>query len=169
MFDAIVAEGDEVGLRLVGMHAMDSLRIEKAYRHWGHDITSEETPIEAGLAFACRFDKNVPFIGRDALLAQMENGVRRRLVQFLIEDPEPLVYHNEPILRDGERVGYLTSGNYGHWLGGAVGLGYVNNPDGATADFVNSGSYEIEIACERFPAKASLRPFYDPRSERMKR
>ena len=168
VFDAIVAEGDEVGLRLVGMHAMDSLRIEKAYRHWGHDITCEETPIEAGLAFACRLDKNVPFIGRDALLAQMENGVRRRLVQFLIEDPEPLVYHNEPILRDGERVGYLTSGNYGHWLGGAVGLGYVNNPDGATADFVNSGSYEIEIACERFPAKASLRPFYDPKSERIK-
>ena len=117
---------------------------------------------------ACRLDKNVPFVGRDALLAQMEKGVRRRLVQFLVEDPEPLVYHNEPILRDGERVGYLTSGNYGHWLGGAVGLGYVNNPDGATADFVNSGSYEIEIACERFPAKASLRPLYDPSSERTK-
>ena len=88
--------------------------------------------------------------------------MRRRLVQFLLEDPEPLVYHNEPILRDGEQVGYLTSGNYGHWLGGAVGLGYVNNPDGVSADFVNSGSYEIEIACERFPgqglAQALLRP-----------
>ncbi|MCH7930530.1 MAG: aminomethyl transferase family protein, partial [Proteobacteria bacterium] len=168
VFDAIVAEGDDFGLRLVGMHAMDSLRIEKAYRHWGHDITCEDTPIEAGLAFACRLDKNVPFIGRDALLAQKQNGVSRRLVQFLLADPEPLVYHNEPILRDGEQVGYLTSGNYGHWLGGAVGLGYVNNPDGVAADWVNAGAYEIAVAGERFPAKASLTPMYDPASERMK-
>ncbi|MFQ5784782.1 MAG: FAD-dependent oxidoreductase [Alphaproteobacteria bacterium] len=168
VFDSIVAERDDHGLRLVGMHAMDSLRIEKAYRHWGHDITGEDTPIEAGLAFACRFDKNIPFIGRDALLRQKEQGVTKRLVQFLLDDPGPLLYHNEPIWRDGELVGYLSSGNYGHTLGGAVGLGYVNHPDGVDAAFVKSGRYEIEVAGERVPAQASLRPMYDPKSERMK-
>ena len=168
VFDAIVAEGGDFGLKPVGMHAMDSLRIEKAYRHWGHDITGEDTPIEAGLGFAVRLDKNVPFIGRDALLRQKDNGVKKRLVQFALEDPEPLLYHNEPVLRDGEMVGYLTSGNYGHHLGRAIGLGYVGHPDGVDADFVDSGSYEIEVAGERFAARASLRPLYDPKAERVK-
>ncbi len=168
VFETIVAAGGDHGLKLAGMHAMDSLRLEKAYRHWGHDITGEDTPVEAGLTFACRFDKNVAFIGREALLKQKEEGVTKRLVQFALDDPEPLLYHNEPILRDGEIVGYLTSGNYGHTLGRAIGLGYVNHPDGVDADFVNSGSYEIDVACERFPAKASLRPMYDPKSERMR-
>ncbi len=147
---------------------MDSLRIEKAYRHWGHDITCEDTPLEAGLGFAVRFDKNVPFIGRDALLRQKEAGVKKRLVQFALEDAEPLLYHNEPIYRDGEMVGYLTSGSYGHHLGRAIGLGYVHHPAGADAGFVGSGRYEIEVAGERFPAAASLRPLYDPKSERVK-
>ena len=168
VLEAIVAQGDDFGLRLAGMHAMDSLRIEKAYRHWGHDITGEDTAIEAGLGFACRFDKNVPFIGRDALLRQKENGVTKRLAQFALDDPEPLLYHNEPIWRDGELVGYLTSGNYGHALGRAIGLGYVNHEDGVDAAFVDAGSYEIGVAGERFSAKASLRPMYDPKSERMK-
>jgi 4-methylaminobutanoate oxidase (formaldehyde-forming) len=168
VFDAIQAEGDAFGLRLAGMHVLDSCRIEKAFRHWGHDLTDEDTPLEAGLGFACRFDKNVAFIGRDALLRQKETGLKKRLVQFALEDPEPLLYHNEPIYRDGEIVGYTTSGNYGHHLGAAIGLGYVRHPDGVDADFVTSGRYEIEVACERFPARASLRPLYDPKSERVK-
>ncbi|MFQ5971170.1 MAG: FAD-dependent oxidoreductase [Alphaproteobacteria bacterium] len=162
VYDALLAEGKRMGLRLAGMHALDSLRIEKAYRHWGHDITDEDTPLEAGLGFACRMDKNVPFIGREALLRQAETGVSKRLVQFALADPAPLLYHDEPIYRDGRLVGRLTSGSYGHTLGRAVGLGYVHNPDGATAAFVASGSYEIEIACERFPAHASLEPLHDP-------
>lgn len=168
-FDAITAVGDDFGLRPVGMHAMDSLRMEKAYRHWGHDITCEDTPLEAGLGFAVRFDKNADFIGRDALLRQKEAGVKKRMVQFALEDPEPLLYHNEPIYRDGERVGYLTSGNYGHHLGRAIGLGYVSHPDGADVDFVKSGGYELEVAGARFAATASLRPLYDPKSERVRR
>ena len=168
VFETLMAEGGDVGLRLAGMHVLDSCRIEKAFRHWGHDITDEDTPLEAGLGFACRFDKNVPFIGRDALLRQKEAGLKKRLVQFALEEPEPLLYHNEPIYRDGEIVGYLSSGNYGHALGSAIGLGYVKNPDGVDADFVNSGRYEIEVACERIPAKASLRPLYDPKSERVR-
>jgi 4-methylaminobutanoate oxidase (formaldehyde-forming) len=110
----------------------------------------------------------VAFIGRDALLRQKEAGLKKRLVQFALEDPEPLLYHNEPIYRDGEIVGYTTSGNYGHHLGAAIALGYVNHPDGVDAEFVNSGRYEIEVACERFPARASLRPLYDPKAERIR-
>ena len=168
VFDTIMTAGEDFGLKLAGMHVLDSCRMEKAFRHWGHDITDEDTPLEAGLGFACRFDKNVPFIGRDALLRQKERGLTRRLTQFALEDPEPLLYHNEPVYRDGEIVGYLTSGNYGHHLGRAIGLGYVSHPDGVDADFVKSGSYEIEIACERVPAQASLRPLYDPKGERVK-
>ena len=92
---------------------------------------------------------------------------KKRLVQFALDDPEPLLYHNEPVYRDGEIAGYLTSGNYGHHLGRAIGLGYLAHADGVNADFVTSGRYEIEIACERFPARASLRPLYDPGSERV--
>jgi len=168
VFDTVVAEGDDLGLRLAGMHVLDSCRIEKAFRHYGHDITDEDTPIEAGLSFACRFDKNVEFLGREALLRQKEEGVRKRLVQFALEDPEPLLYHNEPIYRDGTIVGHVTSGNYGHHLGSAIGMGYVRNADGVTADFVKAGRYEIEVAGERFAAKASLRPMYDPKAERVR-
>ena len=168
VFDHIAAEGENFGLAMVGMHAMDSLRIEKAYRHWGHDITCEDTPLEAGLGFACKLASDIPFTGREALLKQKQEGVTKRLVQFALEDPEPLLYHNEVIYRDGEMVGYLTSGNYGHHLGRAIGLGYVACEDGVDAEFVKSGSYELEIAGERHAAKASLRPLYDPKSERMK-
>ncbi len=168
VYDAIVANGEEFGLQHVGMHAMNSLRTEKAYRHWGHDITDEDTPLEAGLGFAVAWDKPGGFIGKEALIAQRRNGIKKRLVQFALEDPQPLLYHNEPIWRDGEIVGDITSGMFGHKLGKSLGMGYVENDGGVDADFINSGTYEIEIACERFPATASLRPFYDPKSERIK-
>ena len=169
VFDTIADEGAALGLRMAGMHVLDSCRLEKGYRHWGHDITEVDTPLEAGLGFACALEKNIPFIGRDALLAQKEKGLTKRLVQFALEDPEPLLYHNEPVYRDGVMVGYLSSGNYGHHLGRSIGLGYVSQGgDLVTADYINSGSYEIEVACERYPAKASLRPLYDPKSERVK-
>ncbi len=150
------------------MHAMNSLRIEKAYRHWGHDITDEDTPLEAGLGFAVAFDKAGGFIGREALVRQREAPLTKRLVQFLLEDPEPLLYHNEPIWRDDRITGYITSGMFGHTLGAAVGLGYVNDAEGVDAEFVNSGRYEIEVAGQRIPAKASLHPMYDPRSSRIR-
>ena len=168
VFDALVAAGRPLGLALAGMHAMDSLRLEKAYRHWGHDIADEDTPIEAGLAFACAFAKPVDFIGKAALLRQKETGVRKRLVQFALEDPGPLVYHNEPIWRDGRVNGYVSSGSYGHTLGRAVALGYVRNEDGVDAAFVNAGRYEIEVAGVRIAARASLQPRYDPKSARMR-
>ncbi|GMQ90359.1 MAG: FAD-dependent oxidoreductase [Gammaproteobacteria bacterium] len=168
VYDAIVAEGGAFELRHAGMHAMNSLRIEKGYRHWGHDISDEDTPLEAGLAFAVAFDKIGGFLGRDALIQQQQIGVTRRMVMFALEDPGHLLYHDEPIWRDGKRVGRTTSGMYGHTLGCAIGMGYVENEAGVSAEFIDSGAYEIEIACERVPARASLRPFYDPRSERVR-
>ncbi|MEZ5775264.1 MAG: FAD-dependent oxidoreductase [Hyphomicrobiaceae bacterium] len=169
LFDTLHAAGAPHGLKLCGMHAVDSLRLEKAYRHWGHDIADEDTPLEAGLGFAVAFDKKAPFVGRDALLRQREKKVlTKRLLQFALDDPRPLLYHNEPIYRDGKLVGTTTSANYGHHLGSAIALGYVTEPAGVTPDLVSSGRWEIEIGLARFPARASLRPLYDPTSSRMK-
>jgi len=162
VYDRIVAAGTDHGLTHAGYHALNSLRLEKAYRHWSHDITDEDSPLEAGLDFVVKFDKAGGFIGREALFAQREQGLTRRMVQLRLTDPDPLIYHNEPIWRDGELVGHITSGAYGHQLGGAVGLGYVSCQPDAAAESVLSGQYEVEVACERVPAEVSLRPLYDP-------
>lgn len=168
VYDTIVEAGEAFGLQHCGMHAMNSLRTEKAYRHWGHDITDEDTPLEAGLGFAVAWDKPGGFIGKEALLKQKENGVKRRLAQFAIDDRNALMHHNEPIWRNDKIVGYITSGMYGHAVDKSLGMGYVENEDGVDAAFVKEGTYEIEIACERFPATVSLAPFYDPKSLRVK-
>ena len=167
VYDALLKACEGLELRHAGMHAMNSLRLEKGYRHWGHDITDEDTPLEAGLGFAVDFDKP-DFIGREALLRQRELGVKKRLVQFLLQDPDPLLYHHEPIYRDGSIVGYIASGAYGHSLGASVGLGYVKHEGGVSGDFVESGRYEIEVAGRRFPARASLKPMYDPQGIRLR-
>ncbi len=169
VYETIVEAGQDLGLKHAGFQALNSLRIEKAYREYGHDMDNLDTPIEAGLGFAVKFDKPGGFIGREALLRHMEGGpIKYRMVQFLLEDPEPLLYGNEIIYRDGEIVGYLQTGAYGFTLGGAMGMGFVENEHGATAEFINSGVYEIDIAGERYPAKASLRPMYDPKGIRVR-
>ena len=169
IYDRIVAAGAERGLVHAGYHALNSLRMEKAYRHWSHDITDEDSPLEAGLGFVIKFDKAGGFIGREALLAQRERGLSRRLLQLCLNDPVPLIYHNEPIWRDGELVGHITSGAYGHTLGGAVGLGYVSLEPGASDEAALSGQFEVEVACERVPAEVSLRPLYDPDNAQIRR
>jgi 4-methylaminobutanoate oxidase (formaldehyde-forming) len=147
---------------------MDSCRIEKAYRHFGHDITDEDHVLEAGLGFAVKPAKG-DFLGRDAVLRKRETGLARRMVQFRLTDPEPLLFHNEPILRDGAIVGYLSSGNYGHFLGGAIGLGYVPCAYvGESPDEMMASRYGIMVAGKVFDATASLTPIYDPKSERIK-
>jgi 4-methylaminobutanoate oxidase (formaldehyde-forming) len=166
VFEAIEEAGAEFGLKLCGLHALDSCRIEKAFRHFGHDITDEDHVLEAGLGFAVKTGKG-DFLGRDAVLGKKEAGLSRRLVQFRLTDPEPLLFHNEAIVRDGKIVGTITSGNYGHHLGGAIGLGYVPCRGESEADVLGS-SYEIEIAGERFAAEASLKPMYDPKAERVR-
>jgi 4-methylaminobutanoate oxidase (formaldehyde-forming) len=166
VFDALNTARVEMGGRLCGLHMMDSCRMEKGFRHFGHDITCEDHVLEAGLGFAVKTDK-ADFIGRDAVLRKREAGLSKRLVQFKLRDPAPLLYHAEPILRDGQVVGYITSGSYGHHLGAAMGMGYVPC-EGETAAELLASSYEIEIAGERFAAEASLKPFYDPKSERVR-
>lgn len=148
------------------MHMMDCARIEKGFRHFGHDITSEDHVLEAGLGFAVATGK-ADFIGRDAVLAKRDKGLDKRLVQFRLTDPEPLLYHNEPILRDGRIVGHLSSGAYGHHLGGAIGMGYVPCPGETVADLLASG-WEIDVAGVRVRAEAALKPMYDPKGERVR-
>jgi 4-methylaminobutanoate oxidase (formaldehyde-forming) len=168
VFETLLEAGASHGLRLCGLHAMNSCRLEKAYRHFGHDITDEDHVLEAGLGFAVKPDKGA-FIGREAVLRKREVGLARRLMQFRLHDPAAHLHHNETLLRDGKIVGFLTSGDYGHALGAAVGLGYVPcaTPGEAPADMLAS-DYEIEIAGRRFPAEASLTPLYDPKSLRPK-
>ena len=169
VYDVITAAGASFGLRHAGYHALNSLRLEKAYRHWGHDICDEDTPLEAGLAFAVAWDKPGGFLGRAALIEQRARGVRRRLALFALEDADRLLYHNEPIWRDGQLVGKVSSGMFGHTVGAALGLGFVVNRDEPVSDaWIASGHYEIEVAAERVPARVSLRALYDPASTRVK-
>ena len=165
VYDEIVAAGAAFGLKHAGYHALNSLRMEKAYRHWGHDITDEDTPLEAGLGFAVKMKKPGGFIGREALLAQKESGFRKRLLQFRLQDPAPLLYHNEPVWAGEKIVGFIRSGMYAHTLGAAVGLAYVDLEPGADPLAL---SYEIEVAGVRYAAEASLRPMYDPENRRIR-
>jgi glycine cleavage system T protein len=166
VFEAIEEAGADLGLKLCGLHTLDSCRIEKAFRHFGHDITDEDHVLEAGLGFAVKTGKG-DFLGRDAVLKKRDAGLSRRMAQFRLTDSEPLLFHNEAIVRDGKIVGTVTSGNYGHFLGGAIGMGYVPCEGESEADVLAS-SYQIEIAGERFAAEVSLKPMYDPRSERVR-
>jgi glycine cleavage system T protein len=168
VYDEIVAAGAAFGLRHCGYHALNALRMEKGYRHWGHDITDEDSPLEAGLGFAVKMDKAGGFIGREALLAQKTNGLRQRLVQFLLKSPEPMLYHNEPIWQGDRIAGYIRSGMYGHTLGAACGLGYVTAADDGVVGPIDADGYEIEIAGVRYPVTASLKPLYDPAGARIK-
>jgi 4-methylaminobutanoate oxidase (formaldehyde-forming) len=161
--------GKDVGLKYFGLQALDTLRLEKAYRDYGNDIDNTDTPLEVGLGYFVDFDKLGGFIGRDALLRRKEAGLKYRMVQFLLDDPYPLLHYGEIIYRDSKPVGYIMSGGYGHTLGGAVGVGPVEN-DGeiVTLDYINSGYYEIDVAGVRYPAKASLKPMYDPQLKRVR-
>ena len=169
LYDRLLEAGKEIGLKHAGMHALNSLRLEKAYRHWGHDITDENTPLEAGLSFAVAWDKSGGFLGREALIRKKENGLlKKRMVQFALENPEPLLYHNEPIWCGNTIVGDTTSGMYGHSIGSCLGMGYIENPEGVNKEWIESQKFEIEVAGERFPAKASLKAFYDPGNARIR-
>lgn len=171
VYDRIIEVGTAFDLRHGGYFAINSMRMEKAYRHWGHDIGEEDTPIQAGLNFAVAYDKPSDFIGRDALLKARDTGkATKRLVQIQLTGGRnaPLLYHEEPILQDGNITGSITSGAFGHRVGASLGMGYVEHPNGVDADFLSSGQFEIEVACERYPAVAQMRPYYDPANDRVK-
>jgi len=167
IYKAIKDEGQKYQIRDVGLHALNSLRLEKGYRHWGHDIAAEDNLFEAGLSFVAKPNAS-NFIGKDAFLREKANGTpNRRLVQFKLDDPLPLLYHNEPIIMNGQVNGYLTSGMYGHSLGSAIGMGYIKSPN-ISEKKLSKSKFEIEIATKRYSAKASLRGLYDPDGKKMK-
>jgi len=169
VLERILEAGFDFGLQLAGMHAMNACRMEKGYRSWGHDIGVEDNNLEAGLGFAVAWDKNIPFIGREALLRQREAGApKKRLLQFRLTDTDRLLYGEEPLWLSGKRVGAITSGMYGHRLNASLGMGYVKAEQPITADWLKEQSFEIEIGWQRYPAEASLRPFYDPDGLRIK-
>jgi len=169
VFDTLVEAGVDFGLKHIGLQALNTLRLEKAYRDYGGDIDNTDTPLEVGLGHFVDFDKPGGFIGREAMLRIKESGCRYRMPQFLLENSEPLLYHGEIIYRDGAQVGYIMAGGYGHTLGASVGVGPVENEGGTVSvDYIKSGSYEIDIAGVRYPAKASLRPMYDPQLKRVR-
>ena len=168
-YDVLVEAGQDLGLRNAGIQALYSLRTEKGYRDFGHDIDNTDTLLEAGLGFTAKPNKPGGFIGQDAYLKQKESGnLQRRIVHFLLEDPQPLLYHNELVFCNGTFVGTIRAGSYGHSLGAAVGMAMMRWEDGVTKELVENGNFEIQIAGKRYPARASLRPFYDPDGKKIK-
>ena len=169
VYDRLVAAGAAVGLRHAGLKALGSLRMEKGYRDYGHDIDNTDTVLEAGLGFAVALDKPGGFIGRDAVLAQKERGpLRRRLVQVLLTDPEPLMFHAEVVRRDGKPAGYIRSASYGFTLGGAVGLAMIDADEPIDQAYLDSGEWTVQIGAAVYPAAVSLRPMYDPGNKRIR-
>jgi len=168
LHDALVDAGQAHGLRHAGYHAMNTLRLESGYRHWGHDITDEDTPLEAGLGFAVAWDKPGGFRGREALLAQRDRPRTKRLIQFRLEDPDRLLYHDEPILRNGEIVGRTSSGMWSYVEGRALAMGYLQHDEGVTQDWLDGGEFAIEVATEMIPATPSIRSFHDPANQRVR-
>ncbi len=165
--DALMAAGQDLGVTNAGHYAINSLRLEKGYRAWGADLSPEDTPLEAGLAFLIAWEKSGGFIGREALIAQRKAGWKRQLVTFVLEGPEPVLWGSEPILRDGKVAGYTTSGSYAHTLGAAIGMGYVKSDGPISADYVRAGKYEIDVSGRRHAARAYLRAPYDPERKRI--
>jgi sarcosine dehydrogenase len=168
VYEALTVAGAPLGLVDAGYYAMDSLRMEKAYRAWGHELTSDDTPLEAGLAFTVAWDKPGGFLGRDALLRQRDAPLPKRLVTFALDDPEALPWGDEPIHHDGRIVGSVTSAAFGHTLGRAVAMGYVSGPVAVDPRGITDAKFELEIADRRFTARASLRAPYDPTAVRVK-
>ncbi|MBV6649434.1 MAG: FAD-dependent oxidoreductase [Hoeflea sp.] len=168
IFDALMQAGKPWDIRPVGYRALESLRLEKGYRAWGSDITPNDTPHEAGLGWAVRRNSNTGFVGQQALATITGQPLKKRFAGFVIDDPDAVLVGRETILRNGQPVGYLTSGGYGYTIGKSVGYGYVRNQDGVSDDFLEDGDYELVIAMERFSARIGLKPFIDPANARVK-
>lgn len=168
VYDAVMAAGTPFGLVNAGYRAIESLRLEKGYRAWGSDIGPDHTPFESGLGWAVKLRTDTDFKGRPAMLAQRAGGVSKMLAGFVVDDNSVVLLGRETIYRNGERVGWLTSGGYGYTVDRPIGYGYVRNSTGVDADYVRSGDYELEVATERVPCTVSLRPLYDPTMSRIK-
>jgi 4-methylaminobutanoate oxidase (formaldehyde-forming) len=169
VYDRIVEAGQAVGLRHAGLKALASLRMEKGYRDYGHDIDNTDSVLEAGLGFAVSMKKPGGFIGKDAVVAKKAAGpLTRRLLQILVKDPLPMMFHAEIIRRNNIAVGYVRAASYGHTLGGAVGLAMIDAKEPLDQTYIDNGTWEVDIAGTRYPAAASLKPLYDPDMARIK-
>ncbi|MEN9895142.1 MAG: hypothetical protein RIR97_994, partial [Pseudomonadota bacterium] len=168
VYDVLMAAGSDHGLVNAGYRAIESCRLEKAYRAWGSDIGPDHTPIEAGLSFAVKLKKDTPFKGRAALEKQLSGGVKKMLACFVVDDPDVVLLGRETIYRNGIRAGWLSSGGFGYTIGKSIGLGYVRHADGVTEDYVLAGDYELEVATERVKCSVHMKPVYDPGMARIK-
>ena len=168
VYDRLMRAGAAHGIANAGYRAIETLRLEKGYRAWGADIGPDYTPVEAGLGWAVKLKSNVPFLGREAIVAQREAGTTKMLAGFTIDDPGVVLLGRETIYRNGERVGWLTSGGWGHTVARNIGYGYVRNGPGVDRDYVMSGDYELEVASERVPCEVHMDPLYDAGMERIK-
>jgi 4-methylaminobutanoate oxidase (formaldehyde-forming) len=168
VYDDLVAAGDDLGFRPVGLAAMSSLRLEKGYRDLGVDIDNTDNPIEAGLGFTIAWDKPGGFVGRDALLEFKAQGTPRdRVVNVLVDDPDADLFGNEPVLADGKWVGYVRAASYGYTLGGPVGLAQVRHDDGVTGDWLREQTFTVHTPRGDLPARLQMAPFYDPSRARI--
>jgi 4-methylaminobutanoate oxidase (formaldehyde-forming) len=169
VYDRLVAAGESVGLRHAGLKALASLRMDKGYRDYGHDIDNTDSVLEAGLGFAVDLARPGDFIGRKAVEEKKAAGpLSRRLVQLLVDDPEPMLWHAEPVYREGKTVGHVRAASYGHTLGGAVGLAMVEAGEPVDRAWIDGAQWEVDIAGRLYPATASLRPLYDPQMLKVK-
>ena len=169
LFELLMSGANAPAPKLVGFHAAESLRTEKAYRHWGHDIGYTDTPFESGLLFASKMGKPGGFIGKTALQNRIDEGCNRLLIQLLLETSDQFIYHNEPILMNNEIVGSMTTGSYGHTLGAPVGLGWISLPDkmklqAVDGDWLSQQTFEVLVAGNRIQARVSLQPMFDPKN-----
>lgn len=168
VYDVLMAAGKTHDIRPIGYRALESLRLEKAYRAWSSDITPNDTPFEAGLGWAVKLRKNTDFLGRRALEGLAGQPLKKRFMGFTVDDPSIVIAGRETILRNGEAVGYLTSGGYGYTLGRNIGYGYVRNTEGVSDDYLKSGTYELVVAAEKTPATLHFGPMVDPAMDKIK-
>ncbi|SDP39701.1 4-methylaminobutanoate oxidase (formaldehyde-forming) [Phyllobacterium sp. YR620] len=168
VFDALMQAGEPFAIRPVGYRALESLRLEKGYRAWGSDITPNDSPFEAGLGWAVKLKSNTDFLGRQAAEATRNAPLGKRLVGITVIDRDVVLLGRETILRNGEPVGYLTSGGFGYTVDSPIGYGYIRNAEGVDDTFLAEGKYELIVANEPFAAKVHIEPLYDPRNERIR-
>ncbi len=170
VYEDLMSAGEDLGVMNGGYYTIDSMRLEKGYRAFGRELTPDYNPVEAGLTFACKLKTDIPFLGREAVEKAKSDGPRRKMVSFVLESPEPMLWGGELVLRDGVAAGQVMSAAWGESLGACVGLAYVWDPDGdrIDRDWVKQGSYEIDVNGFREPASVSLRPLFDPDGKKIK-
>ena len=168
IFDKLYVKNGNSSIQLAGYHALNSLRMEKGYLHWGHDIGVEENPFEAGVGFCVNFNKKNPFLGQDALEKKKDSALKKRKVNFSLSNNDLLMYHNEPIFFDGKIVGEITSGMFGFYLDKSLGMGYISANDSfSIEEMLKLQKFEIEVAETKYKAKGSIKCFYDPDREKI--